>query len=259
MLRMREDGVALSRDSGVPLYVQLRELVRIRIQAGEWREDEALPTEEVLAEAFAVSRATVRQALTDLVREGLILRRAGLGTFPRRAQMILRMERFLSFSDDLRERGLAPGTRLLGVSLVDASALPEAVAREFRTARFISISTLRLAAERPVVVFTHLFPADRFGFLMAEQLDDPELSFYELIVRRHGISYGRAVGEISAVEATDQECGLLELPEDGKRSIVELRTRTYDEDGVLMEYSRAVLRTDRYALTFSTDWRQEPR
>jgi GntR family transcriptional regulator len=253
-----QESAALSRDSGVPLYVQLRELLRSRIQGGEWGEDDALPTEELLAEQFAVSRATVRQALTDLVREGLILRRAGLGTFPRRAQMILRMKRFLSFSDDLRDRGLQPGSRLLNVGRADASALPAAVAREFGVDRFISISTLRLAAGRPVVVFNHLFPAERFTFLLDEQLDDPELSFYELIVRKHGIRYARAVGQIAAVEASAEERELLELA-DAPLSLIELRTRTYDEDGVLMEYSRAVVRSDRYPFTFSTDWRQEPR
>ena len=48
-----------------------RELLRSRIQSGEWGEDDALPTEDGLAAQFNVSRATVRQALTDLVREGL--------------------------------------------------------------------------------------------------------------------------------------------------------------------------------------------
>jgi GntR family transcriptional regulator len=254
-----QETPALSRDTGVPLYVQLRELLRSRIQAGEWGEDDALPTEDVLAAQFTVSRATVRQALTDLVRDGLIMRRAGLGTFPRRAQMILRMERFLSFSDDLRDRGLRPGSRLLDVSLTDLSQVPEAVAREFDASQLISISTLRLAADRPVVVFRHLFPAERFKFLLDERLDDPDLSFYELIVRKHGIRYARATGEIAAVEATPQEREFLELSDGAPSSLIELRTRTYDDDGMLMEYSRAVVRSDRYALTFSTDWRQEPR
>jgi GntR family transcriptional regulator len=253
---MQDATAVLSRGTGIPLYVQLRELLRSRIQGGEWAEDDALPTEEALAEQFKVSRATVRQALADLVHEGLILRRAGLGTFPRRAQMVLRMERFLSFSDDLRDRGLQPGSRLLSVGLADASVLPEAVAREFGAARFIHVSTLRLAAGRPVVVFNHQFPADRFSFLLSEELDDPELSFYQLIVRKNGIAYARAVGEIAAVEATDDEVELLELRPDGPRSLIELRTRTYDDEGVLMEYSRAVVRTDRYALTFGSDWRQ---
>lgn len=251
---MRDVGL-LDRDSGVPLYVQLRDHLRARLQASEWGEDDVMPTEEELLEQFGVSRATVRRALGDLVHEGLIVRRAGLGTYPRPPEMLLRMERFLSFSDDLRRRGLQPSTRLLGARPVDSRALPEEVALEFGSSRFVEIVTLRLAAGRPVVIFNHQFPADRFGFLLDEDLDDPNLSFYDLIVRRHGIAYANAIGEITAVEATEEEGRLLEIPATRSRALIELRTRSYDDDGLLMEYSRAVVRTDRYALTFGSDWR----
>jgi GntR family transcriptional regulator, N-acetylglucosamine utilization regulator len=243
----------LSRDSGIPLYVQLREFLRERIQRGDWAPEDPLPTEESLVEQFGVSRATVRQALTDLVREGLIVRRAGLGTFPRQPHMVLRMERFLSFSDDLRERGIAHESRLIEVEETGREALPDAVAFELPKAGVIRIRTLRLADDQPVLVFEHNFPADRCAFLLDERLDDPQLSFYDLVVRRHGISYARAVGEISAVIAADAEARLLELPDGAP--VTELRTRTYDERDRLVEYSRAVLRADRYRLVFGTDWR----
>lgn len=246
----------LSRDSGIPLYVQLRELLRARILGGEWGEAETLPTEDVLSTSFGVGRATVRHALADLVREGLIVRRAGLGTFPRPPKMMLRMERFLSFSDDMRERNLEPSSRLVNVELADASALPEAVSREFDSLRLIHVATLRLADGRPVVVFDHYFPADRFHFLMSERLDAPDLSFHDLIVRRHGIRYARADGEIAAVILSDAEADLLDCGDHRPYPTVELRTRSYDENDVLIEYSRAVVRTDRYALTFASDWQQ---
>jgi DNA-binding GntR family transcriptional regulator len=250
------EAAVLSRDSGIPLYVQLRELLRTRILGGEWGEQDTLPTEDVLATSFRVSRATVRNALDDLVQEGLIIRRAGLGTFPRPPKMMLRMERFLSFSDDMRERGLEPTSRLLNVELTDGAILPDAVAREFGSVRLIHVATLRFADGRPVVVFDHYFPADRFQFLMSERLDASDLSFHELIVRRHGISYARADGEISAVVLSDAEADLLDCGHDRPVPTVELRTRSYDENDVLIEYSRAVVRTDRYALTFASDWRQ---
>jgi GntR family transcriptional regulator len=241
---------ALTRASGIPLYVQLREFLRERIRAAEWGPDESLPTEESLVEQFGVSRATVRQALSDLVGEGLIVRRAGLGTFARRPHMVLRMERFLSFSEDLRERGARHESRLLGVETVSGAEL---VALELPPAGVIRVSTLRLADDQPVVVFEHNFPADRCAFLLDERLDDPDLSFYNLVVRKHGIVYTHAVGEISAVVVTPVEAELLELPPGAP--VVELRTRTYDDRDRLVEYSRAVLRADRYGLVFGTEWR----
>src|SRR5207244_1562317 len=111
----------LTRDSGIPLYVQVREALRERLLAAEWGPEQPLPTEENLVEQFGVSRATVRQALADLVQEGLIVRRAGLGTFRREPHMVLRMERFLSFSADLRERGARHESQLLTVEQTDGS------------------------------------------------------------------------------------------------------------------------------------------
>jgi len=250
------EAPTLSRDSGIPLYVQLRELLRSRILKGEWGKNDALPTEDVLANSFRVSRATVRQALAELVQEGLIVRRAGLGTFPRPPKMMLRMERFLSFSDDLRERGVEPSSQLIGVELSDVGDLSDSLAREFGPIRLIHIATLRFADRLPVVVFDHYFPADRFHFLMSEDLSAAGLSFHDLIVRKAGIKYARATGEISAVLLSDDEASLLGCGDAAPYPIVELRTRSYDENDLLIEYSRAVVRTDRYALTFVSDWRQ---
>jgi GntR family transcriptional regulator len=168
--------------------------------------------------------------------------------------MMLRMERFLSFSEDLRERGIRHRCQLLSVKTTDGSELPAGLALELPNGGVIQVSTLRFADEQPVVVFEHNFPAERCAFLLDERLDDPSLSFYDLVVRKHGLVYARAVGEISAVIVTPAEAELLELRPGAP--VTELWTRTYDDRDRLVEYSRAVVRADRYSLVFGTEWRQ---
>lgn len=70
-------------------------------------------TEEALAKSTGVSRSTARQALDDLSREGLIVRQQERGTFVQQAKMVLRMQQFVSFSDEMKERGLEPSSRLV--------------------------------------------------------------------------------------------------------------------------------------------------
>ncbi|MDR7484562.1 MAG: GntR family transcriptional regulator [Armatimonadota bacterium] len=70
----------LDRDSGIPLYVQIRELIRQGVAQGAWRVGETLPAEDELSAAFGVSRGTVRQALGHLAREGLLVRHRRSGT-----------------------------------------------------------------------------------------------------------------------------------------------------------------------------------
>jgi len=66
----------LSADTGVPLYVQIRNLLKEQIRLGGWQAEDPMPTEDQLSAHFGVSRTTVRQAMTDLAREGLVLRKA---------------------------------------------------------------------------------------------------------------------------------------------------------------------------------------
>jgi ABC-type glycerol-3-phosphate transport system substrate-binding protein len=71
----------LDKSSPIPLHWQLREQLRRKIERGELRSGERLPTEQEFCEALGISRSPVRQALEDLAREGWIARRRGAGTY----------------------------------------------------------------------------------------------------------------------------------------------------------------------------------
>lgn len=71
----------LSAAHPLPLYAQLAELLRHRIVRGDWKEGDRLPSHELLTREFAVARVTVRQAITLLEEDGLVLSRQGRGTF----------------------------------------------------------------------------------------------------------------------------------------------------------------------------------
>src|SRR5205085_10711755 len=82
---------------------------------------EAIPSERLLSSELGVSRLTVRAALDELVREGLLVRRRGSGTFvsePKIAQELT----LTSFTDDMRRRGMTPGSRTLDLKVVPAGA-----------------------------------------------------------------------------------------------------------------------------------------
>lgn len=74
---------SLIRKGGEPLYQQLSDLLRKRVKAGDWAENDVFPTEVELSRAWSVSPYTVRQALSLLVDEGLLIRERGRGTFVR--------------------------------------------------------------------------------------------------------------------------------------------------------------------------------
>jgi maltose-binding protein MalE len=71
----------IDRNSPVPIYHQLKSLILEQIESGLWRSGDRIPTEQELCRLYSISRAPVRQALSELAREGVLTRRPGLGTF----------------------------------------------------------------------------------------------------------------------------------------------------------------------------------
>ena len=78
-------SVQLSRNEGVLLYHQVEELIRQKIESGDWPKGFRLPSESELMKTFNVSRATVRQAVSNLVQKEMLDRRHGSGTYVLRA------------------------------------------------------------------------------------------------------------------------------------------------------------------------------
>jgi GntR family transcriptional regulator len=245
---------ALSSETGVPLYIQIRNLLREQIRLGEWQADEPMPTEDQLVAHFGVSRTTVRQAMTDLAREGLIVRKAGRGTFARQPLMVLRMQQWHSVGVDIARRGLRSSKLTLRVEKLDAGVEIAHRASEFAERDVLHLQQVRYADGVPVVVLDHYFPYELCAFLADMGLDDPGFSIQRALADQ-GIQLASARGEINATAASDLEAKYLEV-EPGT-PLVEIATKSYDADGRVIEYSKGVVRTDRYPLALYSDWTTE--
>jgi GntR family transcriptional regulator len=204
---------------------------------------DAIPSERALSANLGVSRLTVRAALDELVREGFLVRRRGAGTFvsePKIAQELT----MTSFTDDMRQRGLEPGSRTLDLSVVTAGA---------RLGRLLHVSP-----SEPVVVVKRLRLADRETMAIEElhvrrslvpgltARDLENGSFYELLRGRYEIA---VVGGVQTVEPTvtnEDESELLGLPLHSPAFLFERLTRA--SDGAIVEYVRSIYRGDRYRL-----------
>lgn len=107
-----------------PLYFRIQEMLRGQIASGKLVEGAQLPSESELAETFGTTRGTVRQALTQLTFEGLIVRRVGLGTFVagRPVESRIEAQRVRSFEEQMEETGAHVGFRVLGFEREQPSA-----------------------------------------------------------------------------------------------------------------------------------------
>jgi GntR family transcriptional regulator len=250
----RWTDATISEETGVPLYLQIRNLLRERIRLGEWSADEAMPTEEDLVAHFGVSRTTVRQAMSDLANEGLVVRRAGRGTFARQPLMVLRMQQWHSLTKDIAQRGLAPSKKILCVKRLKAGAEIADRAKELVEGELLHIKSIRYADEVPIIVLDQYYPYELCGFLAEVPLDDPNLTS-EGILAEHGILETRAEGEIIATTASKVEAKYLDVKPGS--ALIEIATKAYSADGRVVEYARGVVVTALYPLALYSDWSTE--
>jgi GntR family transcriptional regulator len=202
-----------------------RHAVRARLRAlvAEGRAGDRLPSERELAEQLGAARMTVRHAMDALVAEGLLERRHGSGTYllPR---PVVRFLGLTSFTQDMRERGLEPGSRLLAFEELPADEDTALRLRVEPGAPAVRFTRLRTGDGRPMAVETTDIARSVVPGLGPEDLSG---SLYELLARRYGIAPASASVTIEAEVPDPATAALLELPAGGAA----LRMRMVDADG----------------------------
>jgi GntR family transcriptional regulator len=244
----------LDRHSPIPLYYQLQRQLREAIDSGVLTANSALPTEPELASQLGISRFTVRQAMEQLVRDGLIRRERGRGTFVAEPPASAAVGRPYSFAEDLDSQGLdahAPVLRLGPVTPpVEARTALGATADE----PVLEIVRLRSRGGRPVAVEISLVPANLVPGLTVEALTDTSL--YDVLERRYGITVTTAEEELRLVALEDEVARWLDVPPGTPGCRIE--RVTWDDNRVIeLRYSH--LATDSVRFRVSVPAHDRPR
>ena len=234
----------INRLSKIPYYQQLYEILRSKISRGEWKSGDMIPAESELIDQFAISRSTVRQVLDLLVKEGLIYRQRGRGSFVAHPSLEQSMVRIVSFTEDMLQRGFKPGTRILSAGLVPAS--PD-IAEKLRVdARepLACVERLRLADDEPMSIeesfLVHRYCPDVL------QHDYATKSLREILERDYGIRLVRAKQRIQAIEAPRLLADLLEIKP--RSALLVIERVSFSQDSIPVEFLRLFHRGDRYTL-----------
>jgi GntR family transcriptional regulator len=202
---------------------------------------ERLPREVDLALALDVSRSTLRQALGALQRSGLIYTIPGSGTFVS-DRRVTKGASLSGFSDDMRARGMEPGSRLLSATPVVVTA---PVATELGVADgelAYSIDRLRLADREPMCIESVLLPATLFPGLLRHDLTG---GLYDLLRTEYGVEVATAQQSVSAMTASAEQRALLGIEEGDP--LLAVHRVGLDDRGQIVERAVSHYRADRYS------------
>ncbi len=223
-----------------PLYLKLRQSLEEAIQSGRLNHGDALPPERDLAEYANISRVTVRKAVDDLVRDGLLVRRHGSGTFVVKplARVQQSLSRLTSFTEDMARRGLTTRAQWIERGLFAASPdemMTLGLAADALVAR---LGRLRIADDMPLAI--------ERASISAEFLPDPmrvATSLYAELDKTRARPV-RAVQRISACGLRDSDAAMLGVPS-GSASL-SIERISYLASGRVVEFTRSLYRGDAY-------------
>lgn len=227
--------------SNLPLYLQLQEVLKDEIQNGHLKPGDQLPPERELSDQFQMSRMTVRQALNQLVAEGLLHRIQGKGTFVARPKIAQNLGLLSSFTEDMMSRGMKPGARVIEKEIIHADHKLAEIFSLTDDMRLIKIRRLRTADDEPIALETTHLPYERFADIAKKDLSG---SLYDLLRNEYQVVLSKARQSIEAGEATPLEAGLLKIPE--KVPVLIIERMSVDPQMQVIEYVNSCYRADKY-------------
>jgi GntR family transcriptional regulator len=220
-----------------PLYKKVQQCLLFAIESGELTSGEAIPTERDLATILNVSRVTVRSAIKELIKEGLLNQKQGAGTFvtPR---LELPLSRLTSFTDDMSARGFKSHTHWIerGVGLATPE---EAMALNLSPGSKVSrLYRLRFANDMPVALEHATLPKR----ILADPMQITG-SLYEWLTVKN-LRPVRALQHIRAELCQAQHADLLQTETDS--AILYIERRSFLADGQPVEFTCSRYRGDSY-------------
>lgn len=234
--------ITLDRNSPVPIYRQLGEQLERLVANGTWQPRELFPSDHLLAETFQISVMTVRQAIAELVKKGLVYRERGRGTFVSPRPLHHHLQRLEGFTEDMQARGLTATSQIVSFECVPTGDRLSGLLMLDRDTPLLHIKRVRLAAGRKVAVHdAYLTYTD----IVRDELEAVG-SLYTLLERK-GVRMVEADETLEAIVADKELAELLDI----KRGAPLLKASrlSWDCSSTLIEYVQAIYRADFYRYT----------
>jgi GntR family transcriptional regulator len=199
----------ISRTRPSPLHDQIRRAIHARIQSGELRPGDQLPTEHEYAEQFGVSLAPVRQALLDLVAAGAVVRIKGKGTFVAESRVDTPVTLLASFTDGLRSQKIPFSMTVLDQTVMPGPAHVTRALELGVGAQLVRLRRLAVVRGDPVTILDVYLDAKRFGGLASMPGFESGRSLYRTLEEVFETQVGKARSTLEVVRCDDDQAELL--------------------------------------------------
>ncbi|HHD2753781.1 TPA: GntR family transcriptional regulator [Clostridium perfringens] len=235
----------IDKNSPIPVYYQLKEMIKEKITKGTWQVGQCIASERELTEAYGVSRMTVRQALGELVQEGLLVREKGKGTFV--CEPKVKQEDMMSFSDIIKKAGRSLTTKVLDFEVINT---PDELADTFEVEKIYKINRLRLVDGEAVANEVVYIPCEYCGFVTKEDLEG---SLFKLLEEK-GYVIESTESALAAVIMDEELKTLFNV--DKQVPLLRSHNAALNSEGEIIYVEDAIYRSDKYVLEINISKRE---
>ncbi len=242
-LTIERSVIMINSNNPIPLHIQLRKMVEKKISQGIYISK--IPSERELMEEYNVSRSTVREAISQLVIDGIVEKRHGKGTYITRKPVHYWLGNLISTTKSIENMGMKPGTKLIKHGIITVS---DEVKEAINLAEAYLIKRVRYADDMPIAIETQYYPIE-IGEKLSK-LDIKSGTLYDLLEDEMNIQLHDADEVITSKPISKEDCKLLNIKENSNS--LHLNRFVYDVNGDLIEYCIADYNPGMYAFHFKS-------
>ncbi|MFV0414564.1 MAG: GntR family transcriptional regulator [Oscillospiraceae bacterium] len=238
---MFSSNAKLDKSIPIPLYYQVKGILLNEIKSGNVAVGEPIPTESQLCKMYQISRSTVRQAISELVQEGWLVRKTSKGTFVTNPeQTASHIRSFEPFYQQISKRGKKPRTELVELKIIDATTDLAGNLGIAPGDRVISMFRRRFADEEPLVTIQNFLPYSTCDFILSH--DFKAESLYEVLMQNQNARIHSTKTIVSAAKATAEDAKYLNVKHGSPMLCFHAISKT--EDGKIIDYAFSHYRGD---------------
>ncbi|SCK04310.1 HTH-type transcriptional repressor yvoA [uncultured Clostridium sp.] len=235
----------IDKNSPIPVYFQLKNDLVKKIAQGLWKPGECIASERELCEIYGVSRMTIRQAIGELVQEGVLTRLKGKGTFV--CEQTVKQQDMMSFTEMIKQTGRDLKTEVINFDVIDT---PDDMQDIFMLDKVYKIERRRIVDDECIAVETVFIPVDYCGHINEEMLKG---SLYK-ILEHFGYSISNSTSSIVAADITDAIKEKFNTKENFP--VLKIIGKTFANKNKLLFIEEALYRSDKFTLQVNISRRE---
>ncbi len=245
----------LNTPEATPLYEKLRKILRQQIEDGCYAPNQAIPSERDLCRQYQISRITVRQAIAEMINEGILFRKQGKGTFVAQRKVTQGLSKIVTFSRTVLDIGMKPSTRIIFQGLLPPDLEVASVLKLPDGAQVLKLVLLGLGDNKPLVIYESYFPLPIGKKMLREALakEKQQVAFssYDLYGKNTRVFPFKVNQAIEAVAADENQKRNLKIPRG--TALLKVTSVFMARDESPLELRKALYRGDFYKFNISRE------